>query len=182
MECKLTGVDGKAVKAHIIPKSFYSLAPEEGPNIIYSTEKGEFPRRSNIGIYDSEILTVEGEVIFSPWDDYADHLLIKKRQEFEELFHQGKCVGYKIEKIDYTKLKLFALSVLWRAHITKHKFFDKVSLGPHEHNIRELLLSGVVSDLDGYDVVWAKWSDVVDAGILCPWKARFDGIKGVRVL
>jgi hypothetical protein len=40
---------------------------------------------------------------------------------------------------DYSKFKLFALSVLWRAGISKSDFFSSVRLGPHEEKLRKMI-------------------------------------------
>ncbi len=44
---------------------------------------------------------------------------------------------------DYSKFKLFQLSLLWRASEAKGSFFKQVNLGPlHSERIRQMLLSG----------------------------------------
>jgi hypothetical protein len=48
----------------------------------------------------------------------------------------------KLENLDYSKFKLFILSILWRAHHSRNKFFNKVNVGEHEDILRKMLLSG----------------------------------------
>jgi hypothetical protein len=43
-------------------------------------------------------------------------------------------------EIDYTRFKLFLLSILWRASISNRPLFREVKLGPHEEQIRQMLL------------------------------------------
>jgi hypothetical protein len=43
--------------------------------------------------------------------------------------------------IDYRKFKLFLLSVLWRAGISRLPFFRQVRLGLHEKTLREMLVA-----------------------------------------
>lgn len=43
--------------------------------------------------------------------------------------------------VDYVAFKLFHLSVLWRASVSDHPGFSKVSLGPHAEAIRRMLLN-----------------------------------------
>lgn len=45
----------------------------------------------------------------------------------------------KIQGLNYLHFRLFGLSVLWRAGVSKHRYFQKVNLGPHEESIRKLL-------------------------------------------
>lgn len=46
-----------------------------------------------------------------------------------------------INGIEYSQFKLFALSVLWRASVSSLDFFNQVSLGPHENNLRSMILN-----------------------------------------
>lgn len=46
-----------------------------------------------------------------------------------------------IEGIDYDKMKLFQLSILWRASISKLEPFKEVNLGPHQEILREMILN-----------------------------------------
>jgi hypothetical protein len=41
---------------------------------------------------------------------------------------------------DYSLLKLFQLSLLWRAHVSSHRMFAPVQLGPHAERLRKMLL------------------------------------------
>ena len=46
-----------------------------------------------------------------------------------------------IDGIDYTRFKLFQLSILWRASVSTLEFFKMVSLGPREDTLRTMILS-----------------------------------------
>ncbi len=171
MKCKLTNTEGKGINAHIIPKSFYAIDPEE-------TTEGHYTKRCPIGIYDSGIVTDEGERVFSDWDDYASELLIEKKLSFEPMIHNGEIVAFQIHDYDYKKLKLFFLSVLWRASVSTQPFFKEVNLGPHEVEIKEALLEGNPKDSNWFSVSIAKWSDHPEgAGMMNPYRTRFDGLN-----
>lgn len=179
MKCKLTGNEGKGVRAHIIPKSFYAIDPEETqPVRLITNAKGHYPRRVPIGVYDTTIVTEEGERIFTEWDDYASGLLLENKTAFEPLAHNGETVAFQITEYDYHKLKLFFLSVLWRASASSQHFFRRVNLGPHEESIRNALLEGNPGDSECFSVCLAKWSDHPDgAGMMDPYRTRFDGLN-----
>lgn len=179
MICKLTQTEGKGVNAHIIPKSFYSIDQDETqPMKLVTNIKGQYPKKCPIGIYDNTIVTEDGERVFSKWDDYASDLLINQKKSFTPIENNGKCLAYNIVEYDYTILKLFFLSVLWRASVSSQHFFRKVNLGPHEPSIRESLLNGDPKDSDWYAVTVAKWSDPSDGvGFLDPCRTRFDGLN-----
>ena len=116
--------------------------------------------------------------MLSGWDDYASELLINGVSSFEPIEHNGELIGFQIPEYDYKKLKLFFLSVLWRASVSTQPFFEKVSLGPHEAFIRDALLRGDPQDTDWFSVSLAKWSDhPVGAGMMNPYRTRFSGLN-----
>lgn len=45
----------------------------------------------------------------------------------------------QIQGLDYFHFRLFGLSVLWRAGVSKQVFFEEVELGSHEEKLRELI-------------------------------------------
>lgn len=179
MKCKLTHTEGKGINAHIIPKSFYAIDPSETqPTKIITNVEGKYPQRSPIGIYDNNIVTAEGERVFSDWDDYASDLLLKQKMSFQPINHYEKIVALQIAEYDYTKLKLFFLSVLWRASVSSQPFFHRIDLGPHEEQIRQALLNGDPKDSDWFAVSIAMWSDHSTwAGMMDPFRTKFDGIN-----
>ncbi|MDQ8184254.1 hypothetical protein [Pelagicoccus sp. SDUM812002] len=112
------------------------------------------PQRATAkGIYDNSILVLEGEALFSDWDGYACELLVKLKANGQRIFVDGKEAGLEIADYDYTKLKLFFVSLLWRAHTTKHLFFGNVELDDsHEKKIRQMILNGLPGEVDDYPV------------------------------
>ncbi len=63
---------------------------------------------------------------------------------------QGRANAIVITGLDYARMKLFLLSVLWRAAAATHGFFRHVDLGPHEEKIRLLLMSDTPGSPDEY--------------------------------
>ena len=142
--CKLTGNVGPAIKSHVVPKAFYELPPQkDGPCSLVSNAPNTFPKKLPVGIYDNTIVTQEGESLFGPWDEYAIRILLKNEDAFDPITDGGTVLAWSLPNYEYSLLKLFVLSVLWRAHASAHPAFGKVQLGPHEPNIKGLLLSGL---------------------------------------
>lgn len=179
MKCKLTGNEGKGVRAHIIPKSFYAIDPERTqPVRLITNAEGHYSRKTPIGIYDTTIVTEDGERIFSEWDDYASELLLDSKTAFEPIVHNGETIAFQITDYDYYKLKLFFLSVLWRASASSQHFFRRVELGPHEESIRNTLLEDNPGDSEWFSVCLAKWSDPPDGiGMMDPYRTRLEGLN-----
>jgi hypothetical protein len=46
-----------------------------------------------------------------------------------------------LQGLDYTRFKLFHLSILWRASVSTLRVFSHVALGPHAERIRRMLLT-----------------------------------------
>jgi hypothetical protein len=181
--CKLTGSKGKPIKAHIIPKAFYELPPqEEGACKLLSNTPDTFPKKVPAGIYDSTLVTQEGEDIFDAWDNYAIQLLLDENMALEEISGNGRIVGWQLVNYDYSLLKLFSLSILWRAHASSHQAFKKVKLGSHEPIIRNLLLNNDAGSPDQYSVIISKWiDDGFGPVFMDPFSEKYDGVNFYRV-
>ncbi len=179
MQCKLCQQEKKLIRAHIIPEAFFKplqdgrLAPE-------MLKQGEYPKRIPIGIYDTTILCEECERIFSPWDDYAQELLLREFEEQEYYYINGKKVAILRADVDYRKLKLFFLSLVWRASVSSHDFFKKLDVRSFEHDLRQHILTNDPGDSDAFAVSLAKFEHPLGTGILDPRKDRWDGINYVR--
>ncbi len=176
MICKLTLKKGVGVNAHVIPKCFYRIdSKNKQPLQILSNNEGIYPQRSQIGIYDSNIVIQEGENILQSLDNYACDLLIKNFSFAQPAFDDEIL---QINNYDYNKLKLFFLSVLWRASVSQRQFFKIVNLGEHEDNIRKALLENNAGDSDFYSVILSVFFGAQNGvGTLNPEKTKIEGIN-----
>jgi hypothetical protein len=86
-----------------------SLAPQKTwrKAIVYSSLPKNYPKRSPKGIYDNTILCGNCERIFSPWDDYAQSLILRNIENNNYIIEDEIKVCFVIEDFDYLKLKLF---------------------------------------------------------------------------
>src|SRR5258706_1443213 len=113
--CKLCGEQGGLVEAHIIPRSFYEpLKDGSGPLTMGSNRPRFYPKRSSMGAYDKELVCGKCEALFSPWDDYAQRLLLRACEESSLFEANGQPIAYVYPTFDYHRLKLFFVSLLWR--------------------------------------------------------------------
>ena len=179
--CKLTGFVGAGVKAHIIPRSFYGLDGESA-KIFEIDGVRDLEKRSPIGEYDPEIVTEEGERYFSDWDDYAAELLVQRGHPVTVYTAGTETVCLEFGEYDYAKLKLFYMSLLWRADVTNRQLFRKVRLGPHQERLRQHILDGDPGTAEDYSVIIGIHRDTPDAGhqFFEPhrYKDSIDGING----
>ena len=140
------------------------------------------PKRIPAGIYDNGMVTSDGEALFGPWDDYACQVLLRRLDEFQPLVANGAVVAWQLQGIDYPRLKLFGLSVLWRAHASTTPVFRRVKLAGHEPRIRDLLLCGDPGTPEDYSVILARWRDGKFGPIFMdPFRERYDGVNFYRI-
>ena len=111
MICKFCGLDRPLIKAHIIPKAFF-MPLRKGKKPAKLISQNGYPKKSHIGVYDKEILCNVCEKKFQLWDDYGQKLLLQESDQLTPRIYHGKVVGYEINEFDYSRLKLFFLSIL----------------------------------------------------------------------
>jgi len=182
MKCKLCNEDKDLIRSHIIPRSLYRPLLEGGkPLSVLSSSQGTHPRKSRIGFYDTEILCQNCEKIFSPWDDYAQKILLAQPQEEDYFIHNGRKLAFKME-VDYVKLKLFFIALLWRAAVSNLYFFRKIEIGPFEQQLKEMILKGDPGNPVTFATVLSKFADPLGTIMLDPHNGRFkdNGINYCR--
>lgn len=90
--------------------------------IILNLNLAEFqPQTTRTGVYD-RIICKYCEDLFSPWDNYAATLLIHSTPD--QIHNtENKITAYTFRAVDYEKIKLFFISLLWRVHTSNHEVF-----------------------------------------------------------
>ena len=179
--CRLCLQDKKLIKAHIIPEGFFRLlrqgniAPE-----MHSNTPGSYPKRMQVGTYDSTILCSECDGKIAPWDNYGQQVLIHGFSAAVGISLEGKTIAWRIEKFDSRMLKLFFMSVLWRASVSKQTFYKRISLGPFEDRLRTMILNEDPGGSQDFAVVLARFEDIPITAMLDPHPEKYDGISFCR--
>ena len=176
------------VNAHIIPRSFFELVRGKGKHsvgIVIDKDTYSTPFLQ-AGPSDESILGNCCEPKFSEWDDYGFKILGKKWDTKDAISSSDGTtpMAFELNAVDYDKLSLFVLSVLWRASISSHRFFKNVSLGPEfEERVRQLLLSRNPPGPAEFSIVFCATPDhKYRATILRPDQIRTpEGIKFYRI-
>lgn len=183
MNCKGCGQHKKLVKSHIIPESFFvGLRAHDGKSPLKITDqRNVFPKKAPVGEYDSKILCRECEDIFNAFDNYGSRFLLHERKDFKKLNYGENINVYSVESFDYTLLKLFFISVLWRASISSREFYSNVELGPFQDRAKELIWHQDPGEQDEFSCVLStlEGHDAADS-ILPPYRERWDGINFYR--
>ena len=89
-------------------------------------------------------------------------------------------IAWRIQRFDYRRIKLFFLSLLWRASVSTHAFYSRVSAGRFERKLRDMLRAGDPGAPDDFAVSLARFDDPRLTGMLDPHADRYDGIKYYR--
>lgn len=138
------------------------------------------------GIYDKYILcpSCDNEII-SKLETYASSVLyglgnmtMRKHIKTEKIISHDRLLSIRFHNLDYTKLKLFFLSILWRSHISNHDFFKTVDLGKYQEKLRLMILNNDAGNEDEFEVVLAAiesdgtrpYKSIID-----PRRITFDG-------
>ena len=182
MNCKGCGENKKLIKAHIIPESFWvGLRDGDTPPKLMTDKEGVYPKRLPIGVYDKNILCRDCEDKFQAVDDYAQQLLLREESNQEVLKHNGTIAGYKIENFDYTLLKLFFVSILWRASVSTHDFYNRIDIGPFADTAKQLIWDCSAGDPEDFSCVLAKFTDEeLRKFFMDPHRQRTEGINYYR--
>ena len=175
----------KFAKAHIIPRSFYKAVRGTGKySVLIQASKTEIKQDAKqAGIYDHNILCEECEGRFNKFDDHGFRVftgVFRKRELYRD--HDGIPCAYLLPNARYDLLKLFVLSLYWRASVSNLPFFSNVSLEHHEAHIRDMIEAQDPGEVDEYSFFCihlpnAKYRNI----ILPPTPRKLDGMNCVQL-
>lgn len=100
---------------------------------------------------------------FGNLDNYGIHVLIN-RLDSEFVAHptNGEPVAFISTTVDHQRLKMFVLSVLWRASVSSHDFYSDVILGQYQEPLLHVIRNGLSQDVDEFSVILSKWTSSDD--------------------
>ncbi len=181
MKCSLCLQEKKLIKSHIIPEFCFKHLYDQGHkyhNLSTSMDENNFTRQK--GIWE-RLLCLECDQYLSRFETYAAKIID------EDIYRRFFCSENPItlSGIDYPKFKIFQLSLLWRASISKNQFYSGIRLGPHEDKIREMILHenpGKPHEYGCHMQGIIEKSKVVREFILKPDTIRIDGYKACRFI
>ena len=186
-KCLLCHITGPLVEAHIIPRPFFSIhGSAEHPARVLSNSPGVHPKRSPTGFYDRYILCERCDRAIGVWDQYGVEVFIYELEQFKPLGPAAHVTAFFRAEYDYNRLKLFLLSVLWRAGVSSREEFERVHLGPHADDIRRMMLAGSAGPAQQYSAVLSVFTinnALPDFAIpiMDPFHERWHGINGYRL-
>ncbi len=147
--------------------------------VVRNVSSGQISDKTRQTGYWERLLCQKCETQFSRYEKYAsEHLLSLS-------FPVPKTAAERLitlRGLDYTALKLFSLSILWRVGVAKGDFFRCVSLGPHESRLRTMLANEDPGEPDQYGCMITPFlpEPEIDVSHLLfqPFRTRIQGHNG----
>ena len=179
--CQLCRQAKPLINAHIYPKA---IALEIGGTgdvpRTYSVDGSEPSRRMPQGWYDVSILCADcdGRVL-GPLDEYGIEFLRRGRTDSRPSGHPSSWLPRARPDTDAVRLKLFAVSLLWRSAVSIRPEFEQVRLGPFEETARAALLTGKFETPEDFSLIVTWYPDDPGESMIPPFRLR---MKGSRVL
>ncbi|MCP9828665.1 hypothetical protein KBZ19_09220 [Synechococcus sp. L2F] len=180
--CRLCHAEKNLVEAHIIPRHFYHSIRNSGIGFgagelvprIYAAGSNRKPKQCQSGIFDSNMLCADcDQKVIGPWDKYAQELFLRS---FPKQLATSMRIPafYCVDSFDYSRLKLFFLSVLWRSAVTEQEFFDQVDIQGSEEKIRRMLLEGNPGASEEFPVMAVRYEGPFSEVMISPLRADID--------
>lgn len=160
--CKLTGTSGRFVRSHLIPQAF--TKPSIPGEFFIAGGGGRRLVRNWSSWYDEQLVTQEGEALLAEYDNWAIRELrrtalvwsgwgsataLSLPPEHEE--QHGKHRLRVVECANPVRLRLFFLTLLWRAAATRRPEFDEVMIPENDLQILgQLIVSRDAGRADFY--------------------------------
>lgn len=186
-KCRLCDTAGKLVKAHVIPEAFFRVLRVDGePPILLSNTANAFPKRSPTGVYDKDILCDQCEPKFDQVDDYGTRVLLNC---FHEYFHPVK-VGDRIvfqgTNVDPQLLLRFLVVTLWRASVSTHPYYKRVSMGPFEWLAKQVIFNPddpIPQEFSAVLLRYTRGDEHLDAAtvLMDPLREKWGGVNTYRL-
>lgn len=141
--CALCRKQGVALcQSHIIPEFLYNLPSDQAERNelrLWSSDRSKHPKKSPVGVYE-RLLCRPCEDRFRDLENYAAPLLDYTNDRLNAQAHiKGEL--YEISGVEYARMKLFLLSMLWRMGASNSEYFQNVQLGEHQEQLRLMLLN-----------------------------------------
>ncbi len=179
--CKLCGKEKDLVRSHVIPEFMYAdLRSKKGGGMVkasllpFSYKPGKaLSSIVSTGIYDTNILCArcDNEILGSLLEDYGKSFIFgNDNGQPTGVVKHSAATHIELRGVDYGKIKLFFLSVLWRVSVSKHEMFKGISLGSkHEEAIRMMILNNDPMGVMDYPfMVYGHFNKTSTGQIICP--------------
>jgi hypothetical protein len=147
--CKLCLQKKELMLSHIIPKSLIKLVRDKELNYRFFQIKNNQSKEIQDGPKEY-LLCHECEQKIGIYENYFMEVVHFNRQHTSKV-HDDKCL--LIENINYQKIKLFFISLLWRMGVSSLEEFRNVEIGENEEILRKRIIDANPGKSHEYPVV-----------------------------
>ena len=177
--CRLCGAVGKLVESHVIPKALHLDVKPEGDNLRVYSNSARHGQRCHTGVY-GLFLCESCENAFAPYDEYGVKFVKRHKDGIGdspicESFQRGFETS-----VDYAKLKLWVMSMLWRADVCDDMLYEKVDLGPKWRKaLADSIRSKTPGDANHFSVVATIFDEEYSrlGAIFSPFPGKLSGVN-----
>ena len=185
--CALTHDEGEFIASHLIPKAL--TRPAKAGRPLIQIKSGEHPIRRWDSWFDDRLVTVKGENILTDLDTWAIRVMRERKMVWSGWGGAQSLHGHfsplpgsnwgirKVSGIDTQRLRLFFLSLLWRAAATSRAEFAEIDMPVADlETLRQMLLVGQSSPVTFY---WISLTQLSTKGVIhnMPPIAQFKEIR-----
>jgi len=174
--CRLCQKKRQLRNSHVLPEFFYKKMYDEKHRALQvpSDAREKFVQK---GIREY-LLCQECETKLSRYEKYAVEII----REIPEFLTDSSGLFTYFENVEYSRFKLFQLSLIWRAGITSDKMFENVSLGKHEEKLRKMIDDENPGKFTDYGCLMITVPDtkLIDKIIWSPTREKLSGHNGYR--
>ncbi len=186
MICRYCNQETKLIKSHIVPEKFYLQAldrTQKNDKLIIIDKRKKYTPASPIGLYDLGILCASCDGKLGVFDNAAQLLFLKDIQRYKS--PDKDLYVLPLSAFDYQKIKLFIVSVLWRASISTLEAFEAVQLGyKYEKIALDIIKDPSKDDDDTFAFFVLKFKNKpnlrMDGIFVPPMRNKIDGINSYR--
>lgn len=170
-ECALCRTEKKLVHSHVLPEFMYEHLYDERGRYISVVDDPRTPERPFQKGLREYLLCTACEQRLSRFETYSAQLLRQVRDEPAK-----DRAGFEID-YDYTRFKLFGISLMWRLHLASGPGFEAVRLGPVAEDMRRMLMQADPGPPERFPfaIVRIDGSEMASTVMSIPQKTRFGG-------
>lgn len=181
MQCKLCRHDfEKLADSHILAEGFFRFMYSPGDNrALLSSDGKDRPKRIRIGYYE-KLLYEECDNKLGRYDEYGIEVFLRRNT----VPFPNTDQAYLIHNVDYAKLKMFLLTLLYRASITSRPEFSLINLGvQYENQLRDIIIKDNPGNDDDFPFYVTKFesgklpSETINKAWMSPYSTKIDGIN-----
>lgn len=153
--CKLCGEEKPLIKSHVIPQQFFTQPKKR---LVTVHKDKTYISSCPVGFYDKSILCQACDGKLGVFDQEAQTLLLSDLR----LYRRDKAYIIPSTKFNYSRLKLFFVSLIWRASVSTMVYFKDVNLGEFEKEALGILRNPELDREDLFPVLIFKLTDAQD--------------------